>query len=857
MYKTICVPVSQTEQIPHSIAAAEVWTEFFEARAIGLQLSRDEQKKNRVSRMLDTLPKAHPLQETFALPEGTNGTSTNYSIPFEKKAVSGATLQSLVAKIEAEEGDLVILDAIADGESDEGIGATCTRLLRRLHVDTLVVKEEFPTEGPGSDAILVCVDGSQQCYAGLLTAIDLAKKLNKRIEAVAVYDPYLHYTLFNGIVSVLSEEASSVFKFKDQEKLHEEIIDTGLAKIYQAHLEVAQRVAHEHDAEIAITLLDGKAFQKVLRHAQVLRPWLMIMGRIGVHSEMHMDIGATAENLLAAVPCNVLVTSRTYIPPVDVQASASIEWTPAAQHKMERVPVFVKGVATTAILRWAMERGHSVITPSVINAAMGDLLPPGAAQAMGYVAEEVAINKDRLAEGSTFICRQCGHAVRDIRPALCVVCKSSSDSFEQINREKLESLGSVDKGDLIEEEMFDGKKLKWVSQAKGVLRRVPSGYQRRRTKARIEKTARVRGFETVSYEFAVEMMEQEMADTAYLTPRGETLNIEVKDEERADDSTPKARDESPLPWTDAAWKRICRVPEGFMRDMTREKVEEFAAKDNQTEVNLALCEEGIAEGRRMMADMMGKYKTGGSAQQAVRQEVKTSEPAVSEPTATEATEATEVTEAKCPVDTAEQPTWTDEAQKTADDAVKRVTEIGKFDEDRAQQLTAGVAEERARENRLDQIGEAFMQRLGKQLGYGHPLAQKTSEYEFTWTPEAEERLKDVPDFCREMTRWRVEWTAVKKELGFVITPEIMDVKFDMWGEVSDSIQENNEPMDWAPETMARLERIPEFIKGQVIQSVEGNARATGVERVTNEVLDRVIKKWIDTGDFHEGKYGYK
>ena len=57
--------------------------------------------------------------------------------------------------------------------------------------------------------------------------------------------------------------------------------------------------------------------------------------------------------------------------------------------------------------------------------------------------------------------------------------------------------------------------------------------------------------------------------------------------------------------------------------------------------------------------------------------------------------------------------------------------------------------------------------------------------------------------------------------------------------------------------MARLERIPDFIKGQVIQSVEGNARVTGVERVTNEVLDRVIQKWIDTGDFHEGKYGYK
>src|SRR5262250_3521788 len=48
------------------------------------------------------------------------------------------------------------------------------------------------------------------------------------------YDPFLHYVAFNGIVSVLSEQASKVFRFKEQEQLHEEIIDTGLAKIYQS-----------------------------------------------------------------------------------------------------------------------------------------------------------------------------------------------------------------------------------------------------------------------------------------------------------------------------------------------------------------------------------------------------------------------------------------------------------------------------------------------------------------------------------------------------------------------------------------------------------------------------------------------
>jgi len=846
MYENICVAISRAEAKPPSLKVAQLLSEIFEGRTLGMQLSVQAKTNHRVRQLLDSLPSTHPLRETIVRPNGALGADTAYVLPFEKREITGGSVQGIVDAVEEEEGDLLVLDAIADGEPGTGIGSTCTRMLRKLHVDTLVVKEVPPQDGPGSDTILVSIDGSQQCYAGLLTAIELGKKLNKRVVAVAVYDPYLHYTLFNGIVNVLTEEASSVFKFKDQEKLHEEIIDTGLAKIYQAHLEVAQRVARDHDTELQITLLDGKAFQKVLRHTQRLRPWMLVMGRIGVHSDMTMDIGATSENLLAAVPCNVLVTSRTYVPPVDVQAKASIEWTPAAQQKMERVPSFVKGVATTAILRWALERGHSVITPSVINSAMGDLLPPGAAQAMGYVAEEVAIQKDRLVEGSTFICRECGHAVKDIRPAVCVVCGAESETFEQINRAKLESIGSLESGDLIEEETFDGKKLRWSSEAKKVLRRVPSGYQRRRTKARIEKTARVRGFETINHEFAVDMMEQEMADTAYLTPRGETLEIEVKQEERPDDNVAHPRTESPFPWTNAAWKRICRVPEGFMRDMTREKVEQFATSQSATEVNLALCEDGIAEGRRIMAEMLGRYQAGPSAKAEVRAEAKP------EP------EPAPVEEGKCPLDKEEKLAWTKAGTAVADEAVERVTNVGKFDAERAAQLTEGVAEERARDKRIQEIGESFMKRLGKQLGYGHPLSMQTSEYDFTWTPEAEARLEEIPEFCREMTRWRVEWTAVKKELGFVITPEIMDAKYEMWGEVSEDILNREESaLDWSPETMGRLERIPDFVKGQVIQSVEGNARQWGIALIDDSVLDRVIGKWIDTGDFHEGKYGYK
>ena len=187
-----------------------------------------------------------------------------------------------------------------------------------------------------------------------------------------------------------------------------------------------------------------------------------------------------------------------------------------------------------------------------------------------------------------------------------------------------------------------------------------------------------------------------------------------------------------------------------------------------------------------------------------------------------------------------------------------MVDAGKFESDRAEQLTRGVAEERGKEKRMLAINGAFMAKLGKQLGYGHPLSMDTAKYEFEWTAEAEARLSEIPEFCREMSRWRVEWTAVKMDLGSVITPEIMDKKFDMWGEVSEAYMEREgKKMEGAPEAWSRVENIPDFVRGQVLDSVEGNAQRWGHETVTPEILDKVIDKWIETGDFHEAQFGYK
>jgi hypothetical protein len=166
--------------------------------------------------------------------------------------------------------------------------------------------------------------------------------------------------------------------------------------------------------------------------------------------------------------------------------------------------------------------------------------------------------------------------------------------------------------------------------------------------------------------------------------------------------------------------------------------------------------------------------------------------------------------------------------------------------------------EHAAQARADRTAEAinaaFLSRLGLKLGYGHPLSESTYRHSFTWTPEAQARLQEVPEFCREMARWRVEWTAVKQGLGDVITPEVVDTKYSLWAEVSQAIEPQ---MPWTADARARIERVPEFVRGQVIQAIEGNASQQGSDEVTSAVMDSVIEKWIATGDFHEGRWGFK
>src|SRR6202023_687141 len=291
-------------------------------------------------------------------------------------------------------------------------------------------------------------------------------------------------------------------------------------------------------------------------------PWLLVIGRIGGPAAAQMDIGSNSDNLLRLAPVSILLSSRTYVPPVDVQAEASVAWTEEAEARMEKVPAAFRAITRTAICRYAMERGHSIISSSIIDLAVSEVMPEHAARAMGV---EPAGSMARITSEettATWICRRCGRPARAEKPQSCPVCEGTS--FQPVDKAAV-AAAATREGGLEEEEAFDGFKVKWTAEAKEILNRVPKGYERRRVKARIEKIARVQRLPSITRDFADSNLDEAYGPVAEVV--SDTLPAAAK-----------LAGEAPLIWTDEAAARMERVPGGFMRMMARTKVEEFARK---------------------------------------------------------------------------------------------------------------------------------------------------------------------------------------------------------------------------------------------------------------------------------------
>jgi nucleotide-binding universal stress UspA family protein len=625
MYRHIYVPVDNSEHSNRAIDLAVELGQAWGARLTGCHVYAARLHDYRFKQMEYTLPEEykdeHELERQRKIHDsliamGLQLISDSYldvmankaaaaGLAYASKTFDGKHYKALIDDAQASDYDLVIMGALGMGAvKDSQLGSVTERFVRRVTTDTLIVRNHDALRDQ-QGAIVVGLDGSPQSFHGLKIGIALSRALGRPLHAVAVYDPYLHYAMFNGIVGVLNEKASKIFRFKEQEQLHEEIIDTGLAKIYQSHLEIGRKLAAEDGVDLAITLLDGKCFEKILTFARKEQPWLLILGRIGVHSdEREVDLGSNTENLLRLAPCNVLLTGGRFYPPLDVKAEEIISWTEEAEARMERVPPQVKGVARTALLRYAIEQGHTVITNKVIDEAMAIFMPTRMAEKMQILAEDVAVARLRTEQAAvTAICSVCGYTVKGPNPVVtCPVCRAAADRFQIVSRDVVEAIATQE-GGIEEEESLPGVAVKWSADARDALREVTDAYLRRRAKARVEKYARSKKIPVITCALALPIIEDTVGRDK-LGAGWDTLLAKTRFEPA---EAPPADQPGAFAWTEEATTRLNRVPAGFMRDMTREEIEKVATAKGVAAIDLAVCEEGIGQARQLMNEVIAGY----------------------------------------------------------------------------------------------------------------------------------------------------------------------------------------------------------------------------------------------------------
>ncbi len=620
-----------------------------------------------------------------------------YDVELVRRSLEGKNFKVIVEDVNDGDYDLVVIGAMGMAAvKDTVLGTVTERVVRRVeHADTLIVKD---LDRSPFEHIVVAVDGSAKSLGGLKRAIDLASEFGGTVEAISVFDPYFHYAMFHSIAGVLSSKAQKVFRFKEQEKLHEEIIDSGLAKIYTAHLEIAKKIASDEGVDLKTTLLAGKPFEQTLKYVNEANPTLVVMGRIGYHSDDEMDIGGNTENMMRYLSTNVLVANYEFQAPDLYTAEEHITWTQEALERMDRVPGFVVGMATGAVIRYAIEKGYTVVTSTVIDEVIESILPPGAMQSMRAIGDQMreaeamgeekpidSLFKDfdertettngsengnghanghvngkangddaaakqeifeagrggfgqsedqgdiegvsadvqdeirRSAQGKNrFECDVCRYVAKG-KPAKCPVCGAGPNHFHAVDA----GIATTAEGENLNlSEVYDGRELHWTDDATALLESLEEWQEKRRVKARVEKSALKKGYSTITREYvAQQYLEETGREALEVKPAsaggcpvshakqqvqetsGATCPIDHGAFQEAGAQVPEGGSKE-FAWTQEAIDRLDRAPKGFMRNISRNMTEKLARERGTTHIDLPLVEDALTGARTTMEDVI-------------------------------------------------------------------------------------------------------------------------------------------------------------------------------------------------------------------------------------------------------------
>src|SRR3954463_14568092 len=219
MFKKIYVPVDNSEYSNKAIEMALALATPWNATIVGSHVYAARMHDYRFKQMEYTLPeeyldevelerqrKIHDSLITLGLKlisesylDQMQNLCRDQGLPFEPRMMDGKHHTELLRDIQSVDCDLVVLGALGIGRvKDSEIGSVCDRVARSSGRDVWVVKHLPKQDEPERDTILVGIDGSPQSFGALQTAIELAKRFEKKIEIIGVNAPFLPYSAFQG-----------------------------------------------------------------------------------------------------------------------------------------------------------------------------------------------------------------------------------------------------------------------------------------------------------------------------------------------------------------------------------------------------------------------------------------------------------------------------------------------------------------------------------------------------------------------------------------------------------------------------------------------------------------------------------
>ncbi|MHC4084487.1 MAG: universal stress protein [Planctomycetota bacterium] len=388
MYDHILVALDGSEPSRFAGQTAVALAAATSARLTACHVYGAEIHRRRFTEMEPGLPTKYQEQETLStlrtahdslMHKGFQALSEGYVEDFVKSSRdSGIVTQAIASEgrsyvgilhlAEKHRADLIVLGAEGLGAVGNGmLGGTTSRVLDGARCDVLVARRMLHG-GP----VLTGVDGSGEALKAVAKATAIGRAMDKPLYVVAAYDPDFHTRVFGAMARSLSPQRQDQVGLASQEKLHNEIINDGLGKLYKEFLHEAERRFSTDGVALTTFLKTGKAYCVLNLQARNSDVDLIVVNRHGLHRQSCSRLGSNAEGLIRTTSTNVLLVGGVDdVPsgPKHVSESAEISteaqpliWDSDAEARLQRVPSFVRRMARRTVENAVRELGKNRVS---------------------------------------------------------------------------------------------------------------------------------------------------------------------------------------------------------------------------------------------------------------------------------------------------------------------------------------------------------------------------------------------------------------------------------------------------------------------------------------------------------------